>query len=566
MPANVRHLGHVYTRDHNAFNTHAAGGAEHRPRQHGGGRLLAGHPRVRGGGRRRLPHHRRLGRARAVPRRRARRCWSRATARDVAEHVARADAGARPRHRRGGARAASWPSTPMRGAAAEVDAILREEAGRKRRRAERRVSAAAAAPRRPRASACPRPGATATPPPTGRCCKAFAARGHEVLFLERDVPWYAAHRDLPSPDFCRLALYPDLAALDALARRDRRGRRRDRRLLRAGRRRGRALRAGAGRAARAPSTTSTRPSPWRELERGDCDYLAADLIAGLRPLPVLHRRPDAAPAGAALRLARGARALLLGRPGRLPAAGRGRRAGTSAISAPTAPTGSRRWSACCSSRRGARRTCASRSPARNIRTTSPGRPTSSGSSTCRPTDHPAFYAASRYTLNVTRADMIRPARARACACSRPPPAARRSSPTAGTGSTTVLAPGARSCSPTARTTCSPCCDGLPEAERRRDRRRRPARACSPSTRAAHRRRASSKRISATRGPPRDDGRRAAGLRGTMAHARQLREDGRHEEREGSARSLVAGGAGFIGSHLCDALLADGAASSASTAC
>ena len=43
--------------------------------------------------------------------------------------------------------------------------------------------------------------------------RAFAGRGHEVLFLERDMPWYAAHRDLPAPGFCRLALYPDLAAL-----------------------------------------------------------------------------------------------------------------------------------------------------------------------------------------------------------------------------------------------------------------------------------------------------------------------------------------------------------------
>jgi len=43
---------------------------------------------------------------------------------------------------------------------------------------------------------------------------AFAKRGHEVLFLERDVPWYASNRDLPDPDFCRLELYPDLAALD----------------------------------------------------------------------------------------------------------------------------------------------------------------------------------------------------------------------------------------------------------------------------------------------------------------------------------------------------------------
>jgi spore maturation protein CgeB len=39
---------------------------------------------------------------------------------------------------------------------------------------------------------------------------AFAARGHQVLFLERDVPWYAQHRDLPEPGFCRFALYGDL--------------------------------------------------------------------------------------------------------------------------------------------------------------------------------------------------------------------------------------------------------------------------------------------------------------------------------------------------------------------
>jgi len=45
--------------------------------------------------------------------------------------------------------------------------------------------------------------------------KAFAARGHEVLFLERDVPWYASHRDLPDPDFCQLCFYRDV---DDLAR------------------------------------------------------------------------------------------------------------------------------------------------------------------------------------------------------------------------------------------------------------------------------------------------------------------------------------------------------------
>jgi spore maturation protein CgeB len=39
-------------------------------------------------------------------------------------------------------------------------------------------------------------------------------QGHKVLFLERDVPWYADSRDLPDPDFCRLAYYEELPDLD----------------------------------------------------------------------------------------------------------------------------------------------------------------------------------------------------------------------------------------------------------------------------------------------------------------------------------------------------------------
>ena len=42
---------------------------------------------------------------------------------------------------------------------------------------------------------------------------AFAAHGHEVLFLERDMPWYAENRDLPEPGFCRLAYYRSVAEL-----------------------------------------------------------------------------------------------------------------------------------------------------------------------------------------------------------------------------------------------------------------------------------------------------------------------------------------------------------------
>jgi spore maturation protein CgeB len=43
--------------------------------------------------------------------------------------------------------------------------------------------------------------------------KAFAARGHDILFLERDVPWYANARDLADPDYCELAFYSDLTDL-----------------------------------------------------------------------------------------------------------------------------------------------------------------------------------------------------------------------------------------------------------------------------------------------------------------------------------------------------------------
>ena len=44
--------------------------------------------------------------------------------------------------------------------------------------------------------------------------RAFAARGHDILFLERQAPWYAAHRDLADPAYCRLAFYDDLDGLE----------------------------------------------------------------------------------------------------------------------------------------------------------------------------------------------------------------------------------------------------------------------------------------------------------------------------------------------------------------
>src|SRR3954470_14835215 len=38
-------------------------------------------------------------------------------------------------------------------------------------------------------------------------------RGHEVLFLEHDKPWYASNRDLPHPPYGRTHLYESVAEL-----------------------------------------------------------------------------------------------------------------------------------------------------------------------------------------------------------------------------------------------------------------------------------------------------------------------------------------------------------------
>jgi spore maturation protein CgeB len=54
--------------------------------------------------------------------------------------------------------------------------------------------------------------------------KALQRRGHRVTFLERDTPWYGAHRDVLSPDTGRVELYAALKDLpryaDLVARAD----------------------------------------------------------------------------------------------------------------------------------------------------------------------------------------------------------------------------------------------------------------------------------------------------------------------------------------------------------
>jgi spore maturation protein CgeB len=43
--------------------------------------------------------------------------------------------------------------------------------------------------------------------------RALSARGHNVCFLERDVPWYAEHRDMPNPPYGLTQLYKSVAEL-----------------------------------------------------------------------------------------------------------------------------------------------------------------------------------------------------------------------------------------------------------------------------------------------------------------------------------------------------------------
>lgn len=50
--------------------------------------------------------------------------------------------------------------------------------------------------------------------------KALARRGHRVHFVEKDVEWYRNNRDLPAPDFCTVRLYESWTNEEASLLRD----------------------------------------------------------------------------------------------------------------------------------------------------------------------------------------------------------------------------------------------------------------------------------------------------------------------------------------------------------
>lgn len=50
--------------------------------------------------------------------------------------------------------------------------------------------------------------------------RALHARGHDVVFFEHDLEWYRDNRDLPRPDFCRVQLFEEWEAVVPRARRE----------------------------------------------------------------------------------------------------------------------------------------------------------------------------------------------------------------------------------------------------------------------------------------------------------------------------------------------------------
>jgi spore maturation protein CgeB len=233
---------------------------------------------------------------------------------------------------------------------------------------------------------------------------AFARRGHEVLFLERDKLWYANNRDLAEPDFCTLAYYDSLDELarwrTAIAEAD---------AVIVGSYVPDGIAVGDVVQREANGVTAfydiDTPVTLAALERGECDYLSPLLIPGFDLYlsftggPTLERleRDYGAPA---------ARALYC-----------------SADTAAYRPTGAaKKWDLSYLGTYSADRQptldrllieVARACPDRRFAVAGPQYPDDidwpanvERIDHLPPADHAAFYSASRFTLNVTRADMI----------------------------------------------------------------------------------------------------------------------------------------------------------------
>ena len=253
--------------------------------------------------------------------------------------------------------------------------------------------------------------------------KAYAARGHRVTFLERDTPWYrGAHRDLPDPDFCALRFYDDLGGLEA-----HRAEVEAADAVVVGSYVPDGVEVGRWAQAAAPGRCAfydiDTPVTLAKLARGDFEYLSPELVAGYAVYlsftggPTLRRieRDYASPAARALYCSVDA-----GRYRPFATAKRWDLSYLGTYSSDRQPVLERLLLAPARARPDLRFVVAGPQypgdlawPANVERFEHVG-----------PADHPEFYGASRWTLNVTRADMVaagwspsvRLFEAAACAC------------------------------------------------------------------------------------------------------------------------------------------------------
>jgi spore maturation protein CgeB len=272
------------------------------------------------------------------------------------------------------------------------------------------------------------------------------ARGHRVLFLERDVPWYAAHRDMPCPAFGRTELYADFDDLvrrfgAAVAAAD---------LVMVGSYVPGGVDIGNWVTRTAGGATAfydiDTPVTLAALEDGGCDYLSPELVSrydlylSFTGGPTLERIERQYGAPRALPLYCSVDPIQYHPEERGPA-------GRCRTWAPTARIARLRSRSCCWRRRAGCTISASSSPAPGTRTRCAGRTTSNGSSTCLPGPAGASITPAPSPSTSRVATWSSRASRRACASSRPPPARPRSSATSGRASTPSLPPAPRSSSP-----------------------------------------------------------------------------------------------------------------------
>jgi nucleoside-diphosphate-sugar epimerase/spore maturation protein CgeB len=377
--------------------------------------------------------------------------------------------------------------------------------------------------------------------------KAVAARGHDILFLERNASWYAAHRDLTDPEYCRLAFYDDLTGLDRWAEEVKAA---DAVIVGSYVPDGEAV-------ARWARETTTGPVAFYDIDtpvtlaklgRGDEEYLAASAIADFDVYfsftggPTLERLEQAFGSPAARALYCSADPDFY-RP--LPAPKRWDLSYLGTYSDDRQPVLERLLIE-----------PARQAPHMKFAVAGPQYPADivwpanvERLEHVAPADHPAFYAASRFTLNVTRADMVAAGYSpsirlfEAAACGTPIIS------DVWEGLDTVFELGREILTATSADDVLAALK-LPEAKRDAigDGGRRRVLA---SHTAAHRAETLERELRAAAR------RRPAPSKTPNPKTSRTREPTMLDHTP-KRRILVAGGAGFLGSHLCDRLLASGA--------